>query len=295
MTATLPAFPRRACALVPLCSSLACAGLAACGPPPPPPVPVVVVVPVAAGTSSAAVEVEESPPLLCPPRTIFVAGGSGLVDDKQVTVRDFCMDVTEVTASAYATCVQRGLCNEEALECDDAWTYGRPGREDHPINCVSWKQADIYCRAVGERLPTFEEWEWAAQSGREQRRFAWGAEDPVEGTMCWSMGTAKDHTCPVGGFPAARTPSGIDDLFGNVWEYLSPSQRKGIINVARGGSWQNSGVDVLEGDNPGGFMAEFERNDVVGFRCLYDGDRAPRPARADPPSVDGALRDLDEP
>lgn len=255
--------------------------------------------PIAAPASPSAApsdEVETST-LLCPPRTIHVNGGTRTVGKKQVAVREYCMDVTEVTAGAYAECVDRGACNDSELECDDQWTFRKPGRADHPINCVSWQQADGYCRAVGKRLPTFDEWEWAAQAGSEKRRFAWGDSEPAPGQICWSEDTAQPHTCVVGTFPSSRTPDGIDDLFGGVWEYLSPAQRNGIVNVSRGGSWQNTGVDTLEGDNPGGFMAEFTRNDVVGFRCAYDGKKAPPPPRPGRPSrdPDAPEIDLDEP
>lgn len=191
-----------------------------------------------------------------------------------------------MTAADYALCVQRGLCGDGALECDDAWTYAKPGLEEHPINCVAWEQADTYCRAVGKRLPTFEEWEWAAQAGPEKRRFAWGESEPAPGQICWSEGTSHSETCAVGTFPGGRTPSGIDDLFGGVWEFLSPQKRDGIANVARGGSWQNSGLDTLEGENAGGFLSDFDRNDVVGFRCLFDGNRLPRAPRPDAADAD---------
>ncbi len=43
--------------------------------------------------------------------------------------------------------------------------YNLEGRSNHPINCVSWAQADTYCKAVGNRLPTEEEWEYGARGG----------------------------------------------------------------------------------------------------------------------------------
>jgi sulfatase modifying factor 1 len=244
--------------------------LAACTPAPPAAPAIVVVIPTATASVADSAP-EETPAMVCPPLMAFVAGGSGRSDDKQRRINDLCMDVTEVTSAAYATCVDHGLCSADELSCEEAWTYKRPGLEDHPINCVSWAQADRYCRASGKRLPTSDEWEWAARARTEQWRFSWGDSDPADDQLCWSKGTARSGTCMVGSFPASRTPQGIDDLFGGVWEWLSPAERRGIPNIARGGAWQNSADNVLEGENPGSFAGGFARNDVVGFRCVYDG------------------------
>lgn len=218
----------------------------------------------------------------------FVAGGTLGSGDKAARVADYCMDVTETTAGAYALCVQAGACSEEHLRCDESWTFGREDMLDHPINCVSWQDADRYCQFAGKRLPTFEEWEWAAQGRDEKRRFSWGDGEPGAERMCWSRGIARLTTCAVGGFPQSRTPQGIDDLFGNVWEWLAPAERNGSPNVARGGSWQNDSLDMLEGENAGAFIPSFVRNEVVGFRCVYDGEKPHPPAKAkasEPPAA----------
>lgn len=222
--------------------------------------------PVAAASASAAPTAEPAP-LACPPRMAYLARGTLRIGDRTVEMAETCLDQREVTAQEYKECVERGACDDEELECDGAWTYGKPELADHPINCVSWKQADRYCRSVGKRLPTFEEWEWAAQVGPEGRRFAWGSDEPGADHLCWSFGASRAGTCPVGSFPRSRTPDGIDDLFGNVWEWLSPPSRNGVANVSRGSSWNNDSIDTLEGDNAGGFTSDFVRNDVVGFRC----------------------------
>ena len=62
-----------------------------------------------------------------------------------VAVATFLMDLTEVTVSAYGSCVTAAQCTTPST-CD----YGTPnwgvsGKENHPINCVSWTDANIYC------------------------------------------------------------------------------------------------------------------------------------------------------
>ena len=247
---------------------------AACTPRPDRPTTVVVVVPPSTGSAAAAAPPDEPKALVCPANMAFVAGGTLRTGTRVRAVADVCLDVTEVTAGAYGACIERGACSDADLECDDAWTYGKPELADHPINCVSWAQADRYCRSQGKRLPTWEEWEWAAQGRDEQRRFAWGDADPAPGQICWSLGTTLPATCPAGSYPQGRSAQGIDDLFGNVWEWLSPAMRSGVPNVARGAAWQNDSLSMLEGENAGSFVPGFVRNDVVGFRCAYDGGRS---------------------
>jgi formylglycine-generating enzyme required for sulfatase activity len=111
-----------------------------------------------------------------------------------------CMDRTEVTVSAYAACVASGKCTPayKGGPCN----AGVAGRESHPINCVYWNQADAYCKAQGLRLPTEEEWEYAATGG-DGRTYPWGEAAPSN-QLCWG-GEGNDlgkgnrrSTCAVG-------------------------------------------------------------------------------------------------
>jgi len=88
-----------------------------------------------------------------------------------------------------------------------------PGREAHPVDCVSFFDAAAYCAWASKRLPSEEEWELAAR-GTEGRRFPWGEASPV-GRDCWNRGSS----CPVGSFPQGHSPLGVDGLAGNVSEW----------------------------------------------------------------------------
>lgn len=201
-----------------------------------------------------------------------------------VAVREFWLDTTEVTLDAYAACVAEGKCTAaEAYDpaSDDykSCNAGRPGAGRHPINCVDWFQANAYCAAQGKRLPTEEEWEYAARGGARQYAYPWGNEQPTGDTrLCWSGDTERSGTCAVGSFsPAGDSAEGVKDLAGNVYEWTasrySESYRQFRIypaRVFRGGSWYlgvPSGVPSRARAAYRDTIDPKARETDLGFRC----------------------------
>ncbi|NKB55582.1 MAG: SUMF1/EgtB/PvdO family nonheme iron enzyme [Alphaproteobacteria bacterium] len=153
------------------------------------------------------------------------------------------------------------------------------GLADHPVVQVSAIDADAFCRFYGMRLPREDEWEYAAR-GPQGFRYPWGdtltpaslAEQANAGTYdCCAASKADgfERTAPVGSFPRGRSPLGLDDMAGNVWEWTStlfpgaPGDR-----VIRGGGW---------GNNPYCLRTAYRHGnpptiglDMVGFRCAAD-------------------------
>lgn len=148
----------------------------------------------------------------------------------------YCLDVTEVTTSAYQSCVERGACekpNAKQYHCNSRY----PDRGEHPINCVTWRQAARYCAAQGQRLPTEAEWEFAARGGARYQEYSWG-DEPPDGRTCWK----RPHSCAVKSFPPGAF--GLFDMTGNVWEWVSDyygpypwPPASGFSRVYRGGGW----------------------------------------------------------
>ena len=90
------------------------------------------------------------------------------------------------------------------LQQDGEWwqfTLGglRPLNSDEPVCHVSYYEADAYARWAGKRLPSEHEWEAAA------------AQQPVQGNL---RETGRLH-------PAVATGSGLQQLYGDVWEWTS--------------------------------------------------------------------------
>jgi formylglycine-generating enzyme required for sulfatase activity len=210
-----------------------------------------------------------NPMVLIPAGTFTMGSNDGQPDEKPartVRVPAFEMDVTEVTLGAYGACINAGSCTypDEDRFCN----WGKPGHGVHPMNCVAWDQAKTYCESVGKRLPTEEEWEYAAR-GADGRVYSWGSGDPPEG-LCIARPTKG--TCVAAAVPI-DSPFGLRGMAGNVWEWTSSGYSEGYgkkreehRKVYRGGSFYEEKLEHMRATTrnmrPGS-----TRFDYIGFRC----------------------------
>ena len=201
-----------------------------------------------------------------------------------VLVDGFLMDRYEVTVAQYQQCVDAGVCEAPAMGEDCNWLVG--GRTDHPINCVSWYEANRFCNWAGKRLPTEAEWEKAAR-GIDGRLFPWGDTNPdcEHAVTGWaSLGCGEQGTWPVGSLPAGESPYGVQDMIGNVWEWVADAYevdyyfRAPLLNpvnvsdapyrVLRGNSWYYSCPKMVSRASNRYRFKPARWYPYIGFRCV---------------------------
>jgi formylglycine-generating enzyme required for sulfatase activity/serine/threonine protein kinase len=235
----------------------------------------------------------------------------------QVTLSPYCIDVTEVTVAQYKQCSDRGECKRGPrenewpnIDAHDKKIYDPlcnirdpEGKANHPINCLDWDLANEFCHAAGKRLPTEAEWEFATR-GSDGRKYPWGDDAPTKGgrlnacgkeCVAWGKKNQADvdpmypaddgfpNTAPVGSFPKGASPFGLQDVVGNVWEwvgdYYGPyaagkdvdpkGPATGTDRVIRGGAWNGSDPTWVKPT----FRFKSDpslRSHGIGMRCAKD-------------------------
>jgi formylglycine-generating enzyme required for sulfatase activity len=184
-----------------------------------------------------------------------------LVAAYSATLSAFALDDTEVTWGRYLDCLRQGPCASVTLPKPNPLELGLP------IINVSPEQAQQLCVALGGRLPTGDEWVFAA-AGANSRRFPWGSTGLVCRRAAFGLiegPCAYDGALPelAGARPGGATQLGLQDLAGNVAEWtVEPSGFR-----ARGGSFRSNVAGQLK--SWASVDADAPSSDI-GFRCAYD-------------------------
>jgi formylglycine-generating enzyme required for sulfatase activity len=261
--------------------------------------------------------------VVIPPGKFFLQRQFGKDSDPIVVTIDkpFAIGVYDVTRAEYGSFV-RATHRQDGEGCQVTesgffWIKKQDATWDHPgfaqtmrdpVVCVSWNDAQAYVQWLNiklaaqkgrsesatrghYRLPTGEEWEYAARGGTItiSQEFYWGAAVSHEYAnygldLCGHCGgkiEGRDHwlyTSPVGSFPP--NPFGLFDSYGNVYQFTDDcfhAEAKDIpidgsvwasggdcrFRLARGGAYNDSGV--------GNYMNPFlpaTRNNANGFRVV---------------------------
>ncbi len=228
-----------------------------------------------------------------------------------VQVDPFSIDLYEVTNESFLEFINElgsieDTCNDEgcltiddsAIELVDDLFVVDEDLLTHPVSGVTWYGASAYCEARGDRLPTEAEWELAASwdfANDAKLFYPWG--DEFDGTVtnfcdvnCPEQQADSDYddgyevTAPVGSYEDGRSPAGLYDVAGNLWEWVddwydpdyygdSPEDnpagpKTGDNKVVRGGSWFDTGNFTNTAVR---FPAPpSESGDSIGFRCASD-------------------------
>jgi formylglycine-generating enzyme required for sulfatase activity len=233
----------------------------------------------------------------CPPDMAFLPAGDFKLGEsgRKVKVSAFCIDKREVSVAAYAQCVRAKACSPRCIEenrcsavpVDTEWgdeiedkkasrrcNGGIPGREEHPVNCVSYDEAVAYCAAYGKRLPYEQEWEWAIRGGSKALRYPWGQLDAHAEELCWGK-PHKDRpfkrasTCMGGSHPLDTTPQGVQDMAGNVSEWVIGTSGGRKYPTLRGASFWAVDDGYVKAAM-WGFDSPAKRSEIFGVRCVRD-------------------------
>ena len=202
-------------------------------------------------------------------------------DGRDVFVQRFFMDVYPVTNEQYrAFLIAARYKPKDSMNFLRHWVAGNPpqGQERHPVVNVSLDDARAYAKWSGKRLPTEIEWQYAAQ-GTDARKYPWG--NQLDSTRC---NNGFGRTTPVDQFPSGKSPFGVMDLVGNVWQLTNDVYDNGsnYFGMIRGGSFYNPTASVwyVQGgpqriDNPQILLMVgqgLDRNATVGFRCVKNAE-----------------------
>ena len=221
--------------------------------------------------------------------------------------RPFYLGVYPVTVGQFRQFVKATAYKTEG-EADDTGAFGGDGTQyvtnpklswqmpgfqqddTHPVVCVSWHDAESFCRWLSEledksyRLPSEAEWEYACRAG-SLTRYSFDDNEDDLGRYAWYSGNAVGlisnvgSTHPVG----QKQPNawGLYDMHGNVWEWCwdwygnyasttaidAMGPDTGSFRMFRGGSWIGPARFCRSASRGGGLPSA--RTIFLGFRLSF--------------------------
>lgn len=189
-------------------------------------------------------------------------------------LKKFLIDTFEVTVAQYNEFIQ--ATRREPPKYFDNPNFNQPRQ---PVVGVTWQEALDYCLWRGKRLPTEAEWEKSAR-GVDGRRYPWGNDPDPSKANSRGKGDPFRYPSPVGKFPQGKSPFGVMDMSGNVFEWTQDwygpfpgnDQKSDLFGqqfkVIKGGSWK-ANMDLARSAVRGKSLPD-QRWNWVGFRCVKE-------------------------
>jgi formylglycine-generating enzyme required for sulfatase activity len=195
---------------------------------------------------------------------------------RRAHVEDFEIDIYPVTNSQYFNFIQ----DTGYAIVPRRWNMTRGTRlpfpeneADFPVVNISYDDADAYCKWVGLRLPTGDEWEKAAR-GTDSRLYPWG--NDYQRSLCNSAESGNRGPVAVDHYPDGASPYGCFQMTGNIFEWADESHPQSVdYKYLRGGCWAIS-CEIL-GTTFMHYIASARnswktssQDNIFGFRCARD-------------------------
>ncbi len=216
---------------------------------------------------------------------------------RRIDLPAFFIDKYEVTNKRYKRFIDatgyKVPWSQDPAVAAYAWIWQQrmypEAKGDDPVVLVSWNDAKAFCEWAGKSLPTEAQWEKAAR-GANGKLYPWG--------NTWEAGKANTaesglkQTAPAGAFKDDVSEYGVNDLAGNVseWveEWFAPYEGNPMTNyeernkykVLRGGSWDYS-HSIASGHHRQYALPQSQMS-AIGFRCVKAADGAGPPAPRPP-------------
>lgn len=190
--------------------------------------------------------------------------------------------------------------------------FSHPSYDRYPVVGVTWEQANAFCNwrtvlysnvasarklpANGRlryRLPTDQEFEYAARGGRTQTKYPWGGPyiKNTKGCLQANFKVGRGNYTDDGGLytvdARAYLPNdyGLYNMAGNVAEWTITAYNRSATSllldfnpnytntakgakVVRGGSWKDMGFFLQ--NSVGTYEYQDKARSYIGFRCVSD-------------------------
>jgi len=184
---------------------------------------------------------------------------------REVELAAFYIDRLPVTGARYA---------EFCTATDRRWPFARQVAADPdgagrlPVAFVNAVDAAAYAEWAGGRLPTEEEWEYAAR-GPDGLAYPWGNEwDPARCNCNHDKRPGGRGPTPVDAYPEGASPFGVLDMVGNLCEWTATGHKHS--RVVKGGFFKQHEPYRFRVACKLMTQLTNNRQDYIGFRCARD-------------------------